>query len=317
MHPLPPFMGGLLALPLCAIASLGSVASAQSLGALTDYSVIVSGNLSTNSDIEGRTLVGGNLTSSSSANFGIKLQNQVSSSDLVLRVQGNIVSGNAINLNAGSLEIGGSTNGRTVNYNGGGSLVSNSSADYSDIISGLTSASQSLAMYTPNSTAFLDPSNPGQPGPFKLNATPDSTGLAVFSVNGADIFGDSKVQQIELFANSAADILINVAGTVINWDFGNIVGDLTQEAWRERVVWNFYEATEINFNSKNMMGQVLAPNATITTSGNIDGSVFAKNLITTSEVHLPGYDGNIVVPEPSSAMLMLLGSAAALLRRKR
>ncbi len=151
-----------------------------------------------------------------------------------------------------------------------------------------------------------------------MTAAPDYSGLAVFSINASDLFGNNRVQQIELLTNNSSNILINVAGTSVNWTAGNIVGDLTQNKWRELVVWNFHEATSINFGSKNMMGQVLAPNATVTASGNIDGSIFAKNLTTTSEVHLPGYKGTInIVPEPSSAGLVLLGAAAALMRRKR
>lgn len=318
MHSHPSPQGGWLALPLIAFASFGSVASAQNLSALSDYSVVVSGNLSTNSDIEGRTIVGGNITSTSSANFGNRLQNRVPKEDLVLRVAGNIVSGSPIQLNAGSLELGGSRNNRTINFNGGGSLVSNPGVSYNGIIDDLTLASQSLATYGANSNAMLISNGPNQPGPFRLTATPDAGGLAVFSINASDLFGNSRVQQIELITNNSANIVINVAGNSVNWTAGNIVGDLTQNKWRELVVWNFFEATNINFGSRNMMGQVLAPNASVTASGNIDGSIFARNLTTTSEVHLPGYNGTInFVPEPSSAGLVLIGAVAALMRRKR
>ena len=318
--PLPPG-GGLRILPLLALAFTGGIASAQSLSPLSSYSVIVSGNLSTNSDIEGRTIVGGNLTSSSSANFGTRLQNKVPKSDLVLRVGGNIAAGNPLQLNAGSLELGGSRNNRIINYNGGGSLVQNPGADYSAIISDLTEASQVLSTYGATSNAMVFANMPGQPGPLRFTATPDSDGLAVFSVNGSDIFGNSKAQQIELITNHAADILINVAGETINWDYGNMVGAFTQNEWREKIVWNFYEATSVNFGSRNMNGQILAPNAVVTASGPIDGSVFAKGLTTTGEIHLPGYKGGIPIhspiPEPSSLLLGIAGAAAFLLRRKR
>lgn len=216
---------------------IGSHASAQNLAPLAEYNVIVRGNLSTNSDIEGRTSVGGNLISSQSANFGTRLQNQVPSGDLVLRVQGNIVSGNPLQLNAGSLEIGGTTHGRIINYNGGGSLVSSPGANYSQTFSDLTLASQELATYSGNSNALLVANIPEQPGPLKLTANPDSSGLAVFQVHAKDVFGNHLAQQIELVTNNAADILINVAGQVINWNAGNLVGDLTQSYWRERVIW--------------------------------------------------------------------------------
>lgn len=317
MHsPLPP-RGGLLTLPLCVFACMGSVASAQNLSALSDYNVIVSGNLSTTSEVEGRTIVGGNITSGNSSNFGIKLQGKVPSTDLVLRVGGNINSGNPINLDAGSLELGGSIiNNRKINYNGGGSLVSNPGVSYSGIFSDLTDASNAIAGLTANSTGMIVANMPGQPGPFVFTANPDSSGTAVFSINGNSVFGNSNIQNMQIVTNNAADILINVAGTVINWNAGDMIGAFDQDEWQERIVWNFYEATTINFGGKEFGGQILAPNATITTNGVIEGSVFAKNLTTQSEVHLPGYNGNLV-PEPSSALLSIVGATAMLLRRKR
>lgn len=317
MHsPLPP-RGGFAALPLCAFVCLGSFASAQNLSSLSDYSVVVTGNLSTTSEVEGRTIVGGNITSGNSSNFGIKLQGKVPSTDLVLRVGGNINSGNPINLNAGSLELGGSILGnRTINYNGGGSLVSNPGVSYSGIFNDLTDASNTIAGYTANSTGMIVANMPGQPGPYIFTANPDSSGTAVFSINGNDVFGNNKAQRLEIVTNNAADILINVAGAVINWSAGDMVGAFDQDEWQERIVWNFYEATSINFGGKQFGGQILAPNADITTNGVIDGSVFAKSLTTQSEVHLPGYNGNLV-PEPSSALLTLVGATALLLRRKR
>lgn len=318
MHLSSPPRGGFLATSLCAFMCLFGAASAQSLTHLSDYGVVVSGNLSTNSDIEGRTIVGGDITSKSSANFGIKLKNKVPKKDLVLRVQGNVVAGSPLQLNAGSLELGGSLNGRIVNYNGGGSLVSNPKADYREIFSDLTLASQNLATYGANSEALLIANGPGQPGPFRMTASPDSSGLAVFSINAQNLFGNKLAQQIELITKGASDILINVAGKSVNWTAGNMVGDLTKEYWRERVVWNFYEATSVDFGSKNMMGQVLAPYASVTASGNIDGSIFAKNLTTTSEVHFPGYNGSItVIPEPGTSALGLIAAAILLVRRKR
>lgn len=313
--PIPPVAGIGMAIGLLLAGSLSL--SAQSLSALSTYNVITRGNFSTNSDVEGRVLVGGNFTGTNSSNIGNKLQGKVPSNDLVFRVQGNISGGNPINLNAGSLEVGGSTNGRIVNFNGGGSLKSNPNADYSAIINDLALASTVLDQLGPNSNVLM-PAD--QPAAFKFVATPDSNGLAVFSINGSDLFSNSKVQQIELVANGATDILINVNGAQINWQYGNLVGLFTQAGWRDNIVWNFADATTINFGGHNMMGQVLAPNADITTSGVIDGSVVANSLTTTSEVHLPGYNGNIPlqsVPEPSFALLGGLGVLLLAGRRKR
>lgn len=308
--PLGPFWGIRLLGVFLAAAPL---AQAQNLSYLSDYSVVVSGNFSTNSDVEGRTLVGGNLTGQNSSNFGIKLQGKVERDDLVLRVGGNIASGNPLNVNAGSVELGGSLSGRKINFNGGGSLVSNPGADYSAIIDDLTLASTLLSKLGPNSNVLMPAQ---QPAAFTFNAKPDDQGLAVFAIDGADLFSNRLVQQTQFNANGATDILINVAGSSISWQHGNLVGLFNDSDWRGRIVWNFYEAESLDFGSKNMMGQVLAPNATITAAGVIDGSVFAANLKTTSEVHLPGYHGNLI-PEPGSAVLSLFSVVMLVLRRRR
>lgn len=320
-----------------ALVTACSLANSQDLSALNHYSVVTRGDFSTNSDVEGRTFVGGDLLGQNSSNFAIKLQKQVDASDPTLIVTGDVKRGNPINLNAGSLELGGSLE-RKVNYNGGGKLIQSPGLDYSEVISELTKASDTLANLNDNS----DVRAPGsQPGPFNFDAIPDENGLAIFEIRGSDFFGNRLVQQADLFLNGATDVLINVSGESINWQYGNMVGNFTKSDVRSRVVWNFYEATSINFDSKNMMGQVLAPHAKVTARGNLDGSIFADSFTTTSEVHLPGYAGAfdgelegeaegdggggagsnggpdpvIVVPEPSS--LLLVAASALLLARRR
>ncbi|MGC4016638.1 MAG: choice-of-anchor A family protein [Luteolibacter sp.] len=311
--PTPPWAGTgtLLGLLLAGVGSL----SAQNLKPLSDYNVITRGNFSTTSEVEGRTLVGGSLISQNSANFGIKLQGKVSSTTPVLSVHGDIVSGNPLNLNAGSLEIGGNLNNRKINYNGGGSLLTGYTTDGTAIINSLDLASQALSALNKNSS-FIMPAD--QPAAFKFNATPDSNGVAVFSVSASDLFSNNKVQQIELNLNGASDIVINVSGVNIVWTAGNMVGVFNQDDVRDNIVWNFYEATTIDFGSHAMNGQILAPLADVTTSGVINGSIYANSLTTTSEVHLPGYNGSLtLVPEPSSALLGGLGMTLLLCRRKR
>lgn len=96
------------------------------------------------------------------------------------------------------------------------------------------------------------------------------------------------MQQIDINPGSATTILINVDGTTVNWSTsGNMVGNFTNSNWRGKILWNFPTATTLNFGSHNMMGQVLAPNADVTSSANIDGSIAAKSISTTSEIHQP------------------------------
>ncbi len=297
--------------------------SAQYLSAIRDYSVIVAGNFSTNSDVYGRTVVGGNLNVSNSANFGTGLQNAgIPKSSYTVRVGGSLSSGNPIQIQAGSLEIGGSTNGRKINFNGGGSITQNSSDDYRSLYNNLVIASSALSAFSANST-FTKPGS--QPAAFTFIANPNSAGLAIFNVSASELFGNSKVQQIDLIANGATDFLFNVSGTSVNFDYGNLTGIFTNTAYLEKIVWNFYEAETINFGSKSMGGLILAPNADITASGQIRGTVVAENLTTTAKIDTPPYTGvftnpslsPLPIPEPSSSLTAAFGLGMLMLVRRR
>jgi len=131
-----------------AYTSSANLVAAQSLDALSEYSVITSGDFSSNSDIEGKTLLGGNFSGSSAVNFGTELRD-LDSAEFSVRVAGDIGFGNPIQINAGSIELGGNVgadqNGsRGINFNGGGSLVSNPGVAYDDVF-----------MPEPSSTALL------------------------------------------------------------------------------------------------------------------------------------------------------------------
>ncbi len=320
-----PLHNTVIAVAICAC--LASASHAQSLSALRDYSVITKENFSTTSDVEGRTLVGGNLVARNSSNFAIKLRDVVSPSDYTLQVEGSVSTGNPLQINAGSMELGGSQNRRVINFNGGGKLVQNSEADYGSLRDQLDKASETLADVKSNGSI----SSPGtQPAAFRFTSQAENNGIAVFSVNAQDLFNNTRVQQIELVLNGASAVLINVAGKSIDWKGGSLVGEFTKNSVRPNIVWNFFEADTIKLNSKNMMGQILAPNALVTAAGIIDGSIYAKSFTTTSEVHLPAYagkidsllsngNGNVItsVPETTTSLLCGLSLLMVTLQRRR
>ncbi len=314
-------------LPCAAIALSLLFAGPQTIQAQAlnyqQYNVIIFNDLNTTSDIEGRTFVGHDFTGSNSANLGNHLSNSVSSNDRSFVVGNSIFAGNPINLQRGSLYIDGSTNGRNFNFNGGGTVVADHTIDASttSIRNESIFQSQSMASMTADSTVML-PSN--QPGPTIFKGTGGADGVAIFNVSAANIFDNPNGQQFELTAdNFTSNFVINVSGTSVNWTNGNMVGLFNDNYWQGHVIWNFYEATSINFNSHNFNGAILAPYASISTSSNIDGLVIASNLTTTAEVHLPNdgnaYDGYTAspVPEPGSASLVLIVGGLVLLARNR
>ena len=269
----------------------GNCALDDTVDAMSRYSLIVLDDLWTSSDVENRTFVGGSLISTESANFGINV-NGIAATDTMLSVVHDLVAGNPLNLNAGSLRLGGASNGRPINFNGGGSLIADSFLSDGPITTILQDATAQLAAATADNGVILPT---GQPGParFQVTTTP-AGGVAVFQVSGAELFSNGLVQQIELSPGNAAAIVINVTGSTIDWSGnGNMVGEFTNSIWRSRVIWNFPQATSINFGSHNMMGAVLAPYAALTTSANLDGSVAVRALTTSAEVHQPTFVGEI------------------------
>lgn len=269
----------------------GSCALDDTVQVLNRYSLIVLNDLSTSSDIENRAFVGGSLVSSTSANIGINVSG-IPASEPMFVVVGNLVAGNPLNLNAGSLLLGGNRNGRPINFNGGGALVQDPTLFATEITALLQSAAAQLATQPANNGVTLPT---GQPGPARFtvtSTTPD--GIAVFQVAAGDLFGNGLVQQIELNPGAASTVLINVTGSAVDWSGnGNLVGNFTNSQWRSRVLWNFPQASSIAMRSHNMMGAILAPYAQVTTAANLDGSVAVRALTTSAEVHQPTFSGNL------------------------
>lgn len=261
------------------------------------YNLITLDDLSTTSDVEGRTFVGGNLVSTNSATFATRLGSSPAT-ESTLTVVGNLAAGNPLNLNAGSLRLGGQRNGRIINFNGGGALIADGTLSDAALTAVLQDGSLELAQQTAYNSVTVPV---GQPGPLRFTVNNiNSAGVATFQVNAKDIFDNSLVQQMELFPQSATTIVINVAGTTVNWSSGNMIGNFVNKNWRANVIWNFYEAKTINLNSRNFMGALLAPLAEVKAAGRIDGAVAVRSLITTAGVHQPEFAGELKSVCPAS-----------------
>jgi choice-of-anchor A domain-containing protein len=288
-------------------------AGAASAGVLSDWNLIVQNNLTSTSEVEGRAAVGGNLGGPAS-NYGIKLTpaaNYVSTD--VLLVGGNITATN-VNMNAGRLRLGGSKGSANINFNGGGGPViqdPTTASQVAGLFSQVTSISSFLGSLAPtNSVTF-----PGQqPAGVTFNAVPNGDGVAVFSISASQLFGNNKVQSMDLNLGAATSVIINVTGDSSSWDAGNFVGNFNSAYARSHVLWNFVNANTINWSSgRTLSGALLAPNAHLTFTGTMEGSVFVKSLDQRGEVHLPTYQGYV----PAPGALGLLGLAGLAGRRRR
>ncbi len=284
---------------------------------LHEYSLITGGNFSTGSDVQNKAFIGGNLTSGNSATFGSQLnQGSFPATSPSVEIAGSVANGNPLNINAGSVLVGPSNtvqtlnptqrklnNNRYVNLNQGNSgatvSINNTlSSKASTILTKLQQGSLALSQIAANNSVTIPT---GQPGPLVFNVTAkDSDGLAIFNVTAASIFDNNKVQQIQINNTvNASNILINVTGTSVNWTNGNKVGSwLTGSNGRSHTLWNFYQATTINLGSRNFMGTLLAPSATVSFQGQFNGSLGAATVTANAAIQQPLLAGNFcsVIP---------------------
>ena len=314
----------MIALAIVVQFSLSPVAVASLIG---DYNLIVTHNLRSSSEVEGRTLVGGNINgiTGSSSNYGIHLDAGEYSGVDTLIVGGDI--NTTINLNAGHARIGGSVQG--INANNGSTWQQGDSTVAAEVAAATTAISSlSQHLYTFGGDSVSLPGS--QPSGVNFNASPGSNGIAFFEIpNGNNLFNNDKVQQMSLSLGSADFVVMNVGGTSINWNHGNMVGDFVTEQGRSRVLWNFYEATYLDMKSRGFNGSLLAPLSFLRVEGVVEGSVFVKSFRQMGEVHLPLFATDTfpeipdppgpAVPEPAGFVvgLMALLMAAAFPARNR
>jgi choice-of-anchor A domain-containing protein len=327
----------ILALPAAASPVVG-------VDALREWNLIVLGDLTSSSEVEGRTFVGGNLDGNSS-NYQIKTpapstyetpgltvvgnvtggtKNLNNASGAV--VGGNVTSGFNLNGAAQTVKVGGTIANTNVNQNTVNSGLA-ANAGFLDglqqqkslLSSGMTDLSQGMTKLASNSTLAIS----GNRGTF--NAQPDAKGVAVFNITGDDL---NRIGEIQFNLNGADTAIINVSGANIVLN-DNFLGGT--QGLGEHVIWNFADAKNLSLTTA-WGGSVLAPGAAANTGNYIQGSAVFGSLVQNGEFHLGTYTGGYTptppttnpgtpqpVPEPGTWALMLTGLALAglLLARRR
>ena len=289
---------------------------------LSQWSVVTSGNLELVNDIQGSAYVGGNVTDPNSFNVATGSPS-LPKSTVTLAVAGNIDNGGNLQVNGGSVVVGG-TIGRTINLNSGGTYRQNDAAGLpASPVNAIASASQYWSTLTANSSTSVAAN-----GQLNFNCQA-GTSLAVFNLNARQLF-DSGYQGFALNpAATTGDILINLEGGNVNWNSGGFFSQFDTPYWNGRVLFNFYDATSVNLSGL-LGGYVVAPKANVTVQNDIDGGIMARNLTVDSEVDLPGsglsaWNGdlpNVLVPETGAwawvssigALVLAAGSLAARVR---
>ena len=293
--------------------------------ALKEWNLIVFNNVSSSSEVEGRSFIGGDLTGNSS-NYYMGNENSASANGtpgltVVGNVEGgtknlnngagasiggNLASQNGFNLNGPNqtVNIGGSStqtniNQNTVNANLGANFTNQLVAQRDLLVSSLGSLSDNLQALTATGTGSI------------ANNTLTINGGSSFNVFNVTAANLNAVQQLSVTNANGATTVINVAGTNITMN-DNFLGSPSELG--KNVIWNFYEATTLSFGNA-FYGTVLAPEAAVTLSNFVEGTLVAKSLTQNGEVHTGTFQGDLssvggsvsATPEPATWAMLILG----------
>ncbi|WP_337187410.1 collagen-binding domain-containing protein [Phenylobacterium sp.] len=156
----------------------------------------------------------------------------------------------------------------------------------------------------------------GGQGPI-FNVVDSGAGFALFDIDASLL--SSNELNFNVFG-SPMPIIINVRGTSATWMMNAVGGyNAALNPW---IIWNFVDATSLSID-RMMHGSVLAPYATVTNTGRIEGSLVAAAFNQGAQVHLGAFKGpdflTTAVPEPATWAMMIMGFGAvgALVRRRR
>ncbi len=320
--------------------------SAQQLSLLDQFNLIVLGNLSDTSDVGGSAFVGGDVKNGT---FNVGLTNPTGSSYNTLTVAGSVDSSAGVNIeNGGGFAVGG--NAANITLNGAtkttasqaGGNVTNSSLggalQYGGSLSGgnpngvvathvpgltpsmpavttLAALSTTLSSLAATSTAYIDGGNNAV-----FNAVKGANGQAVFDISASLAKQIFSAGSFTFNLDGASSVIINVEGSPSIADNTNF----NDTAVASDLLWNFVDTTSLAFN-RTFAGTVLAPEAAVTNSSSIYGTVVAGSATLGGELYndpftgpLPDGGTPVPVPEPASGALLAAGlGALAMLRRQR
>ena len=290
---------------LLVVAGAASLSAMAAATPLTDYNLILFGDLNPSGSVHvhGTSFIGGNLNGSSP-----EFANQLDKSLTIdtVEVAGDLNATGWTKINAGQLAYGGNNNLSGVNCNGN-PYGGNASCVHQ--VAGLDAKTAALYNELQAESAFY--LGLGATGDVDLNLDLFSysglaTDLAVFNIAGADLFAQNSNWKLD-FGN-AEKVVINVSGAVLG-NPGSVNLSGSGFASYSNILWNFYEATSINFGN-NWKGSVLAINAAVNTQNDFDGSLAANTYIGSGQIHNYRWDYTppaVEVSEPSILILLMAG----------
>lgn len=298
----------ILAFVLAAATGQTTVTAGLVLG---DYNLITTGDVSYQSDVQGRVLIGGTLKSNNFT-FGGHLGTPPLTPPAGIF---NALGSGVANLN---------NNGKNFIFGSGGPIGGQvadpgaTSAYTNGLTSYLSGVSAGYSSLIANST--INATNRNQ---IVFSATPttiDGQSVAVFSVDQSFFTQSGTVTQLNGLT-SGETVVINVTGSgALNFSSGLNFSAFANAKDSANIIFNFENATALN-GIGNLSASILAPNAVLNTNNSLVGSVYVNSITKVGEIDQPfsngtevtGFQGYTpqVVPEPGSAVLLLSGLAAA------
>ncbi|MEH2453780.1 choice-of-anchor A family protein [Nostoc sp.] len=312
------YVWGVVAAPILVTLALGfsAKANAVELGAASDYNVFALGDISQQyTDIEGKLAAGGNV------NFVGGLGSKLSGNS------GNVVvAGQNLTLSSGQVYHGNAVYGGSANVSSNegipqGTLSKGKPIDFNEAGKELRGLSQYLATLTPTGKTTVQSWG-------AINLSGSGTAFNVFNVAGSSV---SKTNYFEISGDAKSTVVVNISGKDVSLqNFGfNILGTDQQ-----KVIYNFYEATNITASGISILGSILAPLANFNfNNGQVNGNVVVASLTGNGESHNYLFNGDLPdvptkyytppvthtqVPEPANLPgLGLIAVVFGLFRQKR
>lgn len=281
---------GLVLVSVWMLVTSGSVAQA---GMLFGFDVAVGGDHQFNGgQISGRSLIAGNTTGNGGSVGGGLGWNPDGDTYVVRGSRGA-----GLNVQSGSVRIGGKIGSSYLNMNGKGTVKSLAGFDALDLTdpktlqASLQAASNHFAGLTSSSSYSVAHNT------LTFTATPGSDGVAVFDVNAAAL--NNRNLNYALDIGSASSVVFNVTGDIPLSALGNFHGSFRDSA--SEILWNFKSAQDtLNFIDREWFGSILMPNASLTNQSAINGGVYVGgNFNQSGDVRQVGYSGpSVSYPPP-------------------
>ncbi len=320
------------------LVSSASAAPISAADALSQFNLIAFGDVSSSSHVDGRTLIGGSVSGGDyaqhpgdappSSHAGLTVGGNASHlnvNGLGIVTGGNlsnaninngsaVVLGNAsnVNFNGGTTYVGGTASG--TNFNGGqkaGASATSAVADANDVLGSIGSLqtelealSEQLSLLGSTGSSVTFSGNRAT-----FNAVADAQGIAVFDLTAIDL-KVFNLLEFEFNRNGATTMIFNTDEESCKIAANFLGGSAKTIA--EYSLWNFYNASTLEIAAE-FGGTLLAPDAFLKNTANIEGSVVTNTLRQEGEIHLQPFHGDLPeddpkeVPEPGILLLALLG----------